>query len=115
MNDAINQLDMVSAFYSYSSFLFMGFGLFSALKTPQSYEGNTSLYQYINLATGIIGTGSLGYMYSAVTAIGSELNASIAGLGDVFNSMMLRIFLRFFFTETLPNYLNFFYLRGISQ
>lgn len=86
MNDAINQIDNVSAFYSYFSFLAMGFGLFSALKAPESYGGVTTIYQYANLSTGIIGTGLITYMYFGVRKIQSTLNAAIAGLGDAFSS-----------------------------
>ena len=92
----------------------MGFGLFSALKVPDSFGGNTMIYQYINLGAGIINTGILAYMYMAMKYVCDFIDTLQAGMGSVVLNQFLMVIIRFFFTETFPSYLNFFYLRGIA-
>ena len=92
----------------------MFFGVFTALKAPGSYGGNTMIYQYISLAGGVISTGLIGWMYMSAKYIADQFNLALPGLGDIFLNEAVSSFLRLFFLETLPNYLNFFYLRSIA-
>ena len=92
----------------------MFFGVFTVLKAPGSYGGSTMIYQYISLAGGVMSTGLIGWMYMSAKYLADAFNVSLPGFGDLFLNEIVSSLLRIFFLETLPNFLDFFYLRSIA-